>query len=436
MNNLEIKNTNIGQIHGYERNARNHPESQIKQIIKSITEFGFNNPILIDEHGEIIAGHGRYIAAKQMGLSTVPSITLSHLNEKQKRAYRLADNKIAENGGWNLELLQLEIKDLEQICAGDLDIRITGFNDAELDQIINLGDTVPADPKVNHIPFIPEDEIVSVLGDIWQIGPHRIICDNSLEESTFNQIMDGAVADTVLQDPPYNVKINGHVCGSGAIHHKEFAMASGEMSVEEFINFLKQNFFLCKAHSKTGALHYNFMDWRHISEIMTAGNAVFDEFINMCVWVKKTGGMGSLYRSQHELCFIFRNGKKSHMNNVQLGKHGRYRTNVWQYAGANSFGQHKGDLKLHPTVKPVEMLRDAILDCTPRGGIVLDSFLGSGSTLIAAQQAGRVCRGIELEPIYIDTTIRRFQEMFGIEAIHVQSGQTYNQKLADKRGNK
>ena len=184
MNNLEIKNTNIGQIHGYERNARNHPESQIKQIRKSITEFGFNNPILIDEHGEIIAGHGRYIAAKQMGLPTVPTITLSHLNEKQKRAYRLADNKIAENGGWNLELLQLEIKDLEQICAGDLDIRITGFNDAELDQIINLGDTVPADPKVNHIPFIPEDEIVSVLGDIWQIGPHRIICGNSLEEST------------------------------------------------------------------------------------------------------------------------------------------------------------------------------------------------------------------------------------------------------------
>lgn len=239
-----------------------------------------------------------------------------------------------------------------------------------------------------------------------------------------------------MQDPPYNVKINGHVCGSGAIHHKEFAMASGEMSAEEFISFLKQNFFLCKAHSKTGALHYNFMDWRHISEIMTAGNAVFDEFINMCVWVKKTGGMGSLYRSQHELCFISRNGKKSHMNNVQLGKHGRYRTNVWQYAGANSFGQHKGDLKLHPTVKPVEMLCDAILDCTPRGGIVLDSFLGSGSTLIAAQQAGCVCRGIELEPIYIDTTIRRFQELFGIDAIHVQSDQTYNQKLADKRGTK
>ena len=227
---IKVTYVDLNSLKTYQNNPKDHPQKQVHQIADSIKKFGFNNPILIDENDEIIAGHGRYMAAQQLQMETVPVIRLTHLNERQKRAYRLADNKIAENGGWNLELLQMEIKDLEQICAGDLDIRITGFNDAELDQIINLGDTVPADPKANHIPFITEDEIVSVLGDIWQIGPHRIICDNSLEESTFNQLMDGAVADTVLQDPPYNVKINGHVCGSGAIHHKEFAMASDGLS--------------------------------------------------------------------------------------------------------------------------------------------------------------------------------------------------------------
>ena len=432
---LVFENLKVADIHGYEHNAKTHPESQVQQIISSINKFGFNNPILIDENNEIIAGHGRFLAAQAMNLETVPTIKLSHLTDAQKRAYRLADNKIAENGGWNKELLSMEIKDLEKICLNDnFVIQDIGFNDAELDSIINFTDAKPINQKTNAVPFIPEDEIISKPGDIWQLGKHRIICGDSLNPDTFVKLFDGKKADMILQDPPYNVKIDGHVCGSGTIKHKEFAMASGEMTTDEFTQFLMNNFALCKQYSNDGSLHYNFMDWRHVLEITTAGKNVFDKFINMCVWVKTSGGMGSLYRSQHELCFIFQNGKESHNNNIQLGKYGRYRTNVWQYAGVNTFGKHKQDGIMHPTVKPVEMLKDAILDVSKRGDIVLDCFLGSGSSLIACQQSGRICYGIEYEPLYIDTTIRRFQNLFRIDAINVSTGKTYNESLKEHKG--
>lgn len=431
MANLTIENMALNQIRAYSKNAKGHPESQIQQIAASIRQFGFNNPILVDEDLEIIAGHGRMDAAQILGLETVPVIRLSHLSEAQKRAYRLADNKIAENGGWNADLLRLEISELEQICD-DMDIAITGFTDVELD-ILAMDDKPVADLKANNVPYIPESEIVTCPGYVWCIGDHRIICGNSLDAETFETLLGTRHADMVLQDPPYNVKISGHVCGSGTVHHKEFKMASGEMSRDEFTQFLRKNFELCATHSRPEALQYNFMDWRHMGEILAAGNDAFSELINMCVWCKSSGGMGSLYRSQHELCFVFKNGKEAHVNNVHLGKNGRYRTNVWQYAGVNAFGRHKADIKMHPTVKPVEMLKDAILDVTRRGDIVLDTFLGSGSTLIAAHQSKRVCYGIELEPLYVDTAIRRFLEMFHIDAIHQLTGKTYSELLTAKR---
>ncbi len=431
MKNLSVEQVAIDQIRSYAKNAKNHPEKQVQQIAASIREFGFNNPILIDEDGEIIAGHGRLAAAQVIGMDTVPAIRLSHLTAAQKRAYRLSDNKICMNGGWNEDLLRMEISELETICD-DFDISITGFDDIEIDVLMNP-DEKHADPKANAIPFISEDEIVTNVGDIWQIGEHRIICGNSLESDTLEKLMGDKRADMILQDPPYNVKISGHVCGSGSIQHKEFAMASGEMKSDEFTEFLRKNFELCAKFSRLGSLHYNFTDWRHVREITAAGGDVFGNPINMCVWCKSSGGMGSLYRSQHELCFIFRNGKESHINNVELGRHGRYRTNVWNYAGVNSFGHHKNDIKLHPTVKPVEMLKDAILDVTKRGDIVLDSFLGSGSTLIATQQSRRICYGIELEPLYVDTAIRRFFDMFSIDAVRVSDGKKYSELLAEKQ---
>lgn len=428
METLKIETVNISELKAYSQNPKNHPEKQIQQIAASIKEFGFNSPILLDEANEIIAGHGRMEAAKIMQLDTVPVIRLSHLSEAQKRAYRLADNKIAENGGWNTDLLRLEISELEQIC-NDFDITITGFEDVEIDVLTNPNETKTADEQLNKIPYIPENEIVSKIGDIWTMGNHRIICGNSLEADTFKNLMGDKVADMILQDPPYDLKIGGHVCRT---EHKEFAMASGEMTSEEFTEFLKSSFALCEQYLKDGGLSYNFMDWRHIGEIMAAGRDIYKSFINMCVWVKSSGGMGSLYRSQHELCFIFKKGKESHTNNVELGKNGRYRTNVWHYAGVNSFGRHKADIKMHPTVKPFEMLRDAILDVTKRGDIVLDSFLGSGSTLIAAEKSKRICYGIEFEPLYIDTTIRRFKELFGIDAIRESDGRTYSEILSEK----
>ena len=431
MANLIIENMALNQIRAYEKNAKSHPEGQIQQIAASILQFGFNNPILVDENLEIIAGHGRMDAAQILGLETVPVIRLSHLSEAQKRAYRLADNKIAENGGWNADLLRLEISELEQICD-DMDISITGFTDVELD-ILAMDDRTTVASKVNNVPYIPENEIVTRLCDVWRIGDHRIICGNSLDGNAFEKLLGNRLADMVLQDPPYNVKISGHVCGAGNVHHKEFMMASGEMTSDEFTQVLRKNFELCAKYSRPGALHYNFMDWRHIGEILAAGNDAFNNLVNMCVWCKTSGGMGSLYRSQHELCFIFKNGEDAHVNNVKLGSNGRYRTNVWQYAGVNAFGRHKNDIKMHPTVKPVEMLKDAILDVTRRGDIVLDAFLGSGSTLIAAHQSKRVCYGIELDPLYVDTSIRRFFDLFGIDAIHEASGKTYSELLAIRR---
>ena len=430
MADIKITYVELNSLKAYQNNPKDHPQKQVHQIADSIKKFGFNNPILIDENGEIIAGHGRYLAAQQLQMETVPVIRLTHLDETQKRVYRLADNKISENGGWNKELLALEISDLEKIYVDD--ITITGFEQIEINNLIT--DITPApDKKLNKIEFVPECEIVTQPGDIWQLGRHKIICANSLDEESFARLLSDKRADMVIQDPPYNVKISGHVCGCGNICHDEFPMASGEMSSEEFTKFLTDNFTLCKKYSNDGAMQYNFMDWRHITEIKTALDSVFGDFINLCVWVKTSGGMGSLYRSQHELCLIFRNGKESHVNNVELGRHGRYRTNVWNYAGVNAFGRHKGDIKLHPTVKPVEMLYDAILDVSKRGDIVLDTFLGSGSTLIAAHKAHRICRGIEYEPMYIDTTIRRFYELFGTDAVHLATGQTYSELLTKKK---
>lgn len=302
---IKVTYVDLNSLKTYQNNPKDHPQKQVHQIADSIKKFGFNNPILIDENDEIIAGHGRYLAAQQLQMDTVPVIRLTHLDETQKRVYRLADNKISENGGWNKELLALEISDLEQIYVDD--IKITGFEQVEINNLIT--DTTPTpDKKLNKIEFVPEDEIVTQPGDIWQLGRHKIICANSLDEESFARLLSNKRADMVIQDPPYNVKISGHVCGCGNIHHDEFAMASGEMSSEEFTKFLTDNFTLCQKYSNDGAMQYNFMDWRHITEIKTALDSVFGDFINLCVWVKTSGGMGSLYRSQHELCFVYKNG--------------------------------------------------------------------------------------------------------------------------------
>lgn len=431
---LSISYQPIDTLTPYPRNARNHSKHQIRQIAASIKEFGFTNPVLTNVANTIVAGHGRVEAAKLLGMKEVPTIRLEGLSEDQIRAYILADNRLAEKAGWDPAILSIELQHLMALDTS-FDVTITGFEIPEIDLILQ-----ELRPEKDAADEVREEEFsgpaVSRPGDLWQLGKHRVLCGNALEERAFRLLMGSSRAAAVFVDPPYNVKIDGHVCGNGATHHREFAMASGEMSEAEFVAFLSTGLRLLARHSELGSVHYVCIDWRHMKELLAAGGQVYDALLNLCVWVKDNGGMGSLYRSRHELVFVFRNGKGQHCNNVQLGRFGRNRTNVWEYPGVNTFSK-QGDegnlLALHPTVKPVALVADAILDCSSRGDIVLDAFLGSGTTLMAAERVGRVCRGIELDPIYVDTAIRRWQRYTGERALHAETGETFNDREV-KRG--
>ena len=415
------------------RNARRHSPDQIKALARSIEAVGFNVPVLVDRDLKVLAGHCRLLAAKELGLSEIPTISLEHLSDAQARAFAIADNRLGELSIWDDQILAEHLKELSEITI-DFDIEAIGFEMPEIDiRIASLEEAPEEDAD-------PADEIpepgpaVTRPGDLWQLGRHRILCASALDEGSYTQLLGGERAAMVFTDPPYNVPIEGHVSGNGVTRHREFAMASGEMSRAEFVTFLTTTCQLLASHSEPGSLHYLAMDWRHMGELLSAGEAVFAELKNLCVWTKTNGGMGSLYRSQHELIFVFKNaGKTSHRNNVQLGKYGRNRSNVWNYSGANSSAGEKGKrlLHLHPTVKPVALVTDAILDCTARGDIVLDAFLGSGTTLLAAQRSGRVCRALEIDPLYVDTAIRRWQQHTGAEAIHA-SGHTFDEVEADR----
>lgn len=425
MSKLEVVYLPVASLRPCSRNARTHSQKQITQIAASIRTFGFNNPVLIDKDGVIIAGHGRVAAAKSLGLESVPVIRLEHMSEAQKRAYILADNKLAEKAGWDADILAIELQNLMEFDL-DFDISITGFEMPEIDVLISGPSSKPekADP-LDAVPAVAETPITR-LGDIWQIGPHRLICGNALERETYARLLDGEQAQMVFTDPPYNVPIDGHVSGLGKVQHREFAMASGEMSKSEFTGFLRAVFSSLAAASVDGAIHFVAMDWRHMAEVLEASEGTYSELKNLCVWAKSNGGMGSLYRSQHELFFVFKSGTAAHVNNVELGKHGRYRTNVWSYAGANAFGATRDDdLAMHPTVKPVALAADAILDCSKRKAIVLDAFAGSGTTLVAAHKTGRRGYGIELDPLYCDVIIRRLAKIAGLEAIHAETVRSF-----------
>lgn len=429
--NLCVKYVAVESLGEYINNTKIHPRQQIKQIRKSIEKFDFINPILIDEKNEIIAGHGRLRAAIDAGMKEVPVIQIDHLTEAQKKAYRIADNKLTENGEWNFELLQVEFKSIETLDP-DIKLDITGFAIEEIDNVFKVNEK-ETDSKADIIPYIDEHEIISAEGDIWLLGKHKIICGNALDEKVYKTLFEDKKADMVFTDPPFNVSVNGHICGKGAVKHEEFKYASGEMSSNEFQEFLKASFNLLKSFSKNGSLSYICMDWRHIKEIINAADGIYNEMKNLCIWNKNNAGMGSFYRSKHELVFVFKNGTKPHINNINLGKNGRYRTNVWDYAGINAFGKEQKNLKMHPTVKPVELIKDAILDASDRNSIILDAFLGSGSTLVAAEQSDRVCYGIEIEPKYIDTAIRRYEELTGKDAVHMQTGRKYADLLKAKK---
>jgi DNA modification methylase len=399
------------------RNARTHPKRQVAQIAASISATTFANPILVDEDKVIIAGHGRLLAAKSLSLAEVPVIIVPGLSEVQKRALRLADNKIALGAGWDRDLLRLELKEIE--IAG-YDVELTGFNMGEIDAMRVVGD-----PDDEVIPETPS-RATSKPGDIFIAGPHRIGCGDVRDLPFLAKVMDGALADTAQLDPPYNVNVSRYATGGGKVKHADFAVAAGEMDSAQFKAFLEDCLGACASVSRQGAVHYVWMDHYHLGELMAAGDAVYDTRLNIAVWVKSNAGMGSLYRSQHELCCIYRVGSAKNRNNVHLGKHGRSRTNVWNYGSVSAFGgSRRAELELHPTTKPTRAIADAIMDVTASGEIVLDGFLGSGTSLIAAEQTKRRFRGLDIEPRYVDVALQRWSEMTGQEPILEATGETF-----------
>ena len=385
-------------------------------------------PVLIDRDNRIVAGHGTVEAAKLLGMTLVPTICLEGLTEDQVRAYVIADNRLAELAGWDRSVLAIELQNLLNLDCADFDVTVTGFEVAEIDQIIEEAND--AQETEDQIPELDVDRIaVTEPGDFWILGKHRITCGDSLHRETYERLIGNRRVAMTFTDPPYNVRIDGHATGNGSIHHRDFAMASGEMSELEFLAFLRTFLQLLSKFSAAGSLQFVCIDWRHVGDLIAAGKQAYYELLNLCVWVKNTGGMGSLYRSQHELVLVFRKGKEPHRNNVQLGQFGRNRTNVWNYPGIQTQSKQCDEgnlLALHPTVKPVAMVADAILDCTARGELVLDSFLGSGTTLLAAERVGRICYAIEIDPRYVDVAIRRWQNFTGEAAIHAATGKQFD----------
>lgn len=400
------------QLQPYKRNARTHSKRQIAQIAKSITAFGFNNPVLIDDELNIIAGHGRVQAAILLGLKQVPCLRLSHLSDAEKRAYILADNQLALKAGWDRELQALEFQGLIDL---GFDVTLAGFEVAEIDFVLEA-ERAKRDDDVEE-PLPQPGPAVTQRGDVWRLGPHRILCGDARDPKAYAGLLGQERADLVFTDPPYNVPIDGFVGGKGRIKHREFELASGEMSEDEFTRFLSEALGLAAAYSVDGSIHFVCMDWRHVMELLRAGRAVYSELKNMIVWAKDNAGMGTFYRSQHELIFAFKKGSAPHINNFKLGQHGRSRSNVWKYAGVNTMKADRlEELAMHPTVKPLALVADALKDCSKQNSIVLDPFSGSGTTLIAAEKTGRRARVIELDPIYCDVAVRRWQNFTGKKA--------------------
>jgi DNA modification methylase len=413
----------IEQLRPFPNNARTHSKRQIKKLARSIETLGIFNPILIDESFQILAGHARLEAARLMGLSKVPTLRFDHLTDAKKRAYVIADNKIAQEAGWDRELLAIEFQSLSDI---GFDLELTGFDMPEIDGI--MGDFATSNSEEDEDAPGVIAPFVCQLGDLFLLGKHRLICGDARDRAVYAKLLGDERASFIITDAPYNVKIENNVSGLGKTRHLDFKMASGELSANEFAKFLQDTFENLAEYSVSGSIHAVFTDWRHVSEMMTAGSTAYSELKNICVWNKSNAGMGTFYRSKHELIFMWKSGSTPHTNNFELGQHGRSRTNVWDYPSVNSFNSTaKNELELHPTPKPIALLVDAIKDCSRRGEIVLDVFAGSGTLLTAAERTGRIARAIELDPKYCDVAIRRWQRLTGKDAVHASSGLTFRE---------
>jgi DNA modification methylase len=404
------------------RDTRKHSPAQVRKIAAVIGRFGLVAPIVTDPDRRVIAGWGVVLAARQLGLDEVPAVCITDLSEAELRALRIGLNRLAEDAVWDREALALEFSEISALEPHLLEL--VGFEVAEIDIAL---DGEVFDEEDDLPPVDAATVPVARLGDLWMLGEHRLYCGDALVADAYARLLGVDKATMVFTDPPYNVPIAGHVSGRGKAKHRDFVMASNELSESEFKSFLRTSLGNAASSSVDGAIHFVCMDWRGMAAILAAGTEVYSEFKNLCVWNKNNDGMGSLYRSKHELVFVFKVGKGAHINNVCLGRYGRSRSNVWEYPSQNALKTTKSKLGLHPTVKPVALVADAIRDCSNRGSIILDPFGGAGTTLIAAARTGRRARLIELNPTFVDVTIARWQRLTGGTAMNAGTGLPFAQ---------
>ncbi len=422
INGIQVTYRERTSLKQHPSNPNTHNAKQVARIARSIGDFGWTNPIIIDEDDKVLAGHGRLLAAAKLGIDMVPTICLAHMTPAQKRAYVIADNRLSEIGGtWDNKLLALEHEAI-RLLDPQFDLTATGYEFDDIEVMFDSLNEVDED----HAPEPDRtNPAASRMGDLWQLGDHRLYCGDARFDASFEKLLGAEKAQMVIVDAPYNVRINGNVAGKGK--HPEFILASGEMTRTEFAAFLTAVFAQLIAFSADGSIHYLFMDWRHMPEMVLA-TSQYAEQKNLIVWDKISAGMGTYYRSQHELIWVMKNGTAPHLNNFLLGQNGRHRTNVWSYQGLNGASPDRSKLlALHPTVKPLTLISDAIKDCSKKGGLILDCFAGSGTILLAAERTGRRAAAMELDPHYIDVAVRRWQNDTGRKAILADDGRSFDE---------
>ncbi|MBA4307742.1 MAG: DNA methylase N-4 [Sphingopyxis sp.] len=424
VNNLTLTYRSPGQIKPRHKQWRPHTPEQIGLIEKSLREHGCVEPVLIDSEDRVVCGQAVVIAAQNIGLNSIPVICVDHLSDEQLRAYAIKANRIADIAGYDEALLALELNEINELLGGDLDFADFGFEPAELDRILGLTD-IERDELLDVVPDILPEQAVSKPGDLWLIGDHRLYCGDALINDSYVILLDGQLAQLVLSDLPYNLPAKT-ISGNGKFQHRDFLQAAGELSPDQFTRWLTKGLRLMRAHSVDGSLHMLFMGRQFLLELLRAGKIVYDDLKDIVTWVKKSGGQGPLYRSQTEFIVIYKSGKGKYINNVKLGKYGRNRTNAWFYDGMNTPSAERDELLAsHPTCKPVELLADAILDTSTKGSIVLDPFAGSGSLILAAHKVQRRAYAMELDPLYVDVSLRRIYNTLGIDAVRASDGASF-----------
>lgn len=432
---LAIEYQNIDKLTPASKNARVHSKKQIQQLARSIQEFGCNVPVLVNPNLQLIAGHGRLAACKLLGITQVPTIRIDHLTERQVRAFMIADNRLAENVGWNRRRLGEELKELSEIDLG-FPLEITGFSIDQIDMMIE-GVGSPTEAAVEGaLPKMSSSPVTKV-GDLWLLEDNRVLCGDALDSQCYEQLMNGRLATAVFANPPYHDSIDGLVTGFGKVHRAKRAMVSGTMTEAESVDFLSKIFANLKRASAPGSIHLICIDWRQLQPLLAAAERTYAQLKNTCIWLKDSGTRGSLDGEEYDLVFVFTTGITQQQSD-KLGKYRLSRSNFSHYPGVNPSRSKAKEpsLQSDPTAKPVALVADAISDCSGRGEIVLDPFLGSGTTVIAAHGVGRICYGIEFDPACVDLAIRRWQAYTGGTAQHATSKRSFDEleiPLAESR---